>query len=164
MGTFNTYFLRNFQIHSRVLLTLVTIQFITSPWLIYLITRSLHLLTTFIPPRPLPLATTNLFSVSWAFFFQNPHTSEIIQYMSCSFWQTSLNIMPSRYSHSVANGRTSLFSYDWIILHLIYMKSVQKKSSHCQHNKNGLGDIDVTWQPRRVDWNVHVWTMMTSLY
>ena len=24
--------------------------------------------------------------------------------------------------------------------------------------------IDVTWQPWRVDWNVHVWTMMTSLY
>ena len=26
-----------------------------------------------------------------------------------------------------------------------------------------LHDIDVTWQPKRVDWNAHVWTM-TSLY
>ena len=25
-------------------------------------------------------------------------------------------------------------------------------------------DINVTWQPRRVDWNAHAWTMTTSLY
>ena len=24
--------------------------------------------------------------------------------------------------------------------------------------------MKVTWQPRRVDWNTHAWTMMTSLY
>ena len=29
---------------------------------------------------------------------------------------------------------------------------------------NSLNDIDVTWHPRTVDWNVHVWTMTTSLY
>ena len=38
----------------------------------------------------------------------------------------------------------------------IYMRSVQKKSSHCQYNENGSHDIDVTWQPRSVDWNVHM--------
>ena len=27
-----------------------------------------------------------------------------------------------------------------------------------------VGGIDVTWQPRTVDWNVHVWTMMPSVY
>ena len=35
-------------------------------------------------------------------------------------------------------------------------RSVQEKSSHCQYNENGLWDIDVTWQPRGVDWNVNV--------
>ena len=45
-----------------------------------------------------------------------------------------------------------------------YMRSAQKKSSHCYYNENSLGDIHVTWQPKRVDWNAHVWTMMTLLY
>ena len=31
-------------------------------------------------------------------------------------------------------------------------------------NENGLCDIDVTWQPRTVHWNVHARTTMTSLY
>lgn len=36
------------------------------------------------------------------------------------------------------------------------MRSVWKKPSYCQYNKNGLhGNIDVVWQLRRVDWNVH---------
>ena len=43
------------------------------------------------------------------------------------------------------------------------MRSVRKKSSCCQYNENGLCDINVTWQPRIVDWNAHAWTM-TSLY
>ena len=45
---------------------------------------------------------------------------------------------------------------------MVYTRSVQKKSNHCYHNENGLCDIAVTWQPRRVDWNVHVWTMTAS--
>ena len=32
-------------------------------------------------------------------------------------------------------------------------RSVPLKSSHCYHNKNSLCNTDVTWQPRRVDWN-----------
>ena len=32
------------------------------------------------------------------------------------------------------------------------MRSLQKKSSHCYYNKNGLCDIDVTW-PRRANCN-----------
>ena len=36
-----------------------------------------------------------------------------------------------------------------------YARSVQKKPSHCYFNENSLHDIDVTWQPRRVDWNAH---------
>ena len=27
-----------------------------------------------------------------------------------------------------------------------------------------LHNIDVSWQPRRLDWNAHAWMMMTSLY
>ena len=60
---------------------------ITSPELIYLITRNLYLLTSFTHFRyPLPLATTNLFPVSMGliFFFKVPHISEIIQYLSVS--------------------------------------------------------------------------------
>ena len=30
-------------------------------------------------------------------------------------------------------------------------------------NKNSLCNINVTWQPRRVDWTEHAWTMMKSL-
>ena len=36
----------------------------------------------------------------------------------------------------------------------IYMRSVWKKSSHCEY-ENGLNDIDVIWEPRRVDWTAH---------
>ena len=44
------------------------------------------------------------------------------------------------------------------------MRSAQKKSSHYQYSENGLSEIDIICQPRRVDRNVCVWTMMTSLY
>ena len=40
------------------------------------------------------------------------------------------------------------------------MRSVWKKSSHCSHNESGLPNIHVTWQPRRVDWNLHMWPMI----
>ena len=43
-------------------------------------------------------------------------------------------------------------------------RTALKKSSHCCYNKSSLCDIDVTWQPRTVDWKVHVWTMTASLY
>ena len=32
-------------------------------------------------------------------------------------------------------------------------KYEHKKSSHCQYNEDGLRNMDVTWQPRRVDCN-----------
>ena len=43
-------------------------------------------------------------------------------------------------------------------------RSVWKKSNHCYYNGNGLRDFNTTWQPGRVDWCAHAWTMMTSLY
>ena len=53
------------------------------------LTKSFDLLTHFThfsnPPHPLPLATTNLFSVSMCWvFFQTPYITEIIQYSSFS--------------------------------------------------------------------------------
>ena len=46
-------------------------------------------------------------------------------------------------------------TYNQIVLTNSTSKPVQKKSSH-QYNENGLHDINVTWQPRGVDWNAHV--------
>ena len=37
----------------------------------------------------------------------------------------------------------------------LYMRSLWKKSSHCYYTRNGLHHIDVSWQPRRVDWSAH---------
>ena len=37
----------------------------------------------------------------------------------------------------------------------IYIKGLPGKSLIIV-NKNDLHDINVTWQPRRVDWNAHV--------
>ena len=54
----------DFQMYNKVLLTLVTRLYMTSPELIYVITRSLYSLTTFTPSLTyhlLPQATTNLF-------------------------------------------------------------------------------------------------------
>ena len=39
-----------------------------------------------------------------------------------------------------------------------------EKSSHCYYKKDGLHNIDITRQPKRVDWNVYVSAMTTSLY
>ena len=46
----------------------------------------------------------------------------------------------------------------------VYMRLAWKKSNHCKCSENGFRDINVTWQPRRVDWNAHVWTITRSLY
>ena len=65
--------LRNFKTHNIVLLTIVTMLYFTSPWLIYFITGILYLLppfTHFTHPPPLsPLTTTNLFSLSMSLVF-----------------------------------------------------------------------------------------------
>ena len=45
-----------------------------------------------------------------------------------------------------------------------HTRSVWNKPSHRWYNQNGLHSIDVTWRPRRVDWNARAWTMATSQY
>ena len=54
--------------------------------------------------------------------------------------------------------------YITVVLPSYSMRCVQKKPSHCSYNKNGSCDISVTWQPGRLDWNAHVWTITRSLY
>ena len=74
---FRGYSLSNFQIHHAAVLARVIIFCITSPRLIYLITKSSYLLTTFIqfpsptPPVPLTLVTTDLISFHffWILFY-----------------------------------------------------------------------------------------------
>ena len=57
-----------------------------------------------------------------------------------------------------------LHEVTWFWKWVWYMRSVQKKPTHCWYSENGLCNIDVTWQPRREEWNARVWSMMTSLY
>ena len=71
MSTFKTCFLRNFQICSAVLLTVVTMLSMTPPWLIFFIAGSLHPLTPFThftqSPHPHHWQPSQ-FSVSLSFF------------------------------------------------------------------------------------------------
>ena len=85
MRTFKIYSLSNFQVYNTVLLTMVTMLYTTSLGLIHLIIRGLHLLTIFpcfthppLQPLPLPLPTTNLFSLRAFFFFQILHISKVV--------------------------------------------------------------------------------------
>ena len=70
LRTFKIYSLSSFQICNIILLIIVAILYITSPWCIYFMTESLYLFTLFThfahPPYP-SLATSNLVSVSMSF-------------------------------------------------------------------------------------------------
>ena len=72
ISAFQIYLLRNFQIGNTVSLTVVAILCIIISWYVYnIITGSFYLLTlSFISTfhAPVPLATINLVSVSWAWF------------------------------------------------------------------------------------------------
>ena len=60
MRTFRICSFSNFQIYHTVVLTIVIMMYIASPILIYLITVSLYLLTTFVPfAHPSPPASGN---------------------------------------------------------------------------------------------------------
>ena len=59
---FKIYYLNNFSSISTVLLTIVTMLYITSPELIYHLTKSLHPLYNIYFPHPWALETTSLLS------------------------------------------------------------------------------------------------------
>ena len=124
------FYVNNFQICNTILLIIATMVFITSPWLLYFITRSLYLLTPFTHfthlPLPTSLETTILLSVWigfwWSFClfaFKIPHIHEIIQYLSFSVWIVSLSIIPSGPFILPQMVRFHPF-YEWIIFHCIY--------------------------------------------
>ena len=111
--SFKVYSLSNFQACNTVLLTIVTMLYITSPGLTY--NRNLYLFipfTLFSHPHLLP--SVSLQSVLciyefWGFFLFHIK-SEITQYLSFSVWLISLIIASSRSIHVVANGKIS-FSF-----------------------------------------------------
>ena len=79
-------------------------------------------------PRPLPLKTTNLFSVLMGsvfsfffffFFFKILYIIEIIRCLSFYVWLISLDMVPSRPIQVVTRGRISFF-YSWIIFHWMW--------------------------------------------
>ena len=90
--------------------------------------------------------TTNLyFSIPSQFSYSppNPLPSDNHQSVLCSYESISI-----------------VFVHLFCILDSTFTRSVQENTRHCYFNENSLCNIDVACQPRRVDWNVHVWTMM----
>ena len=70
--------------------------------------------------NPSCLWQSPIYFVYVGFFFQIPHISEFIQYLSSSIRFISLNVMPWRFIHSVPNSRISFFCIDekYYILHI----------------------------------------------
>ena len=117
MRNFKIYSPNDFQICNIVLLTLVTMLYITSPWLIYFITGSLYLLTPFTHfiHHPCPPTSGNHESVLCIyepdvlllfldFMYKWDH---MVFYLSFSVWPMSLSIMPSRFIYTPTNGKIS---------------------------------------------------------
>ena len=104
------FFICNFQIYNRVL-TIITMLYITSPELTYLIAVSFHLLTTFTHyPHPQPPACVDHPSVLcicqlviFRFYLL------VRSYSICFLWVILLSIMPSRSIHVGASGKISFF-------------------------------------------------------
>ena len=115
LKTFKIYSLSNFQISNTVLLTVVTILYITSPELVYFITSTLYHLGHYPPPRPCSVAELIFFSD----YVLSPQISEIIWYLALSVCFISLSIMSSRSIHVVINSNISCFV--WLILCCVYI-------------------------------------------
>ena len=59
----------------------------------------------------------------------------------------------SVYSLGIGGGEEhNMYKYG----HTQHTRSIQQKSNHCEYNEDSLCYINVTWQPRRLDWNVCV--------
>ena len=90
---------------------LLTMQCIISSELTQFIMESLYPLTNIYPlSTPYPRVTTEiLFDPTSLTLLQNPHISEIIQYLSSQVWLISLSIMSSRFICVDKNSRISFF-------------------------------------------------------
>lgn len=87
MRTFKTHCLQNFQMYTTVLSTVVPTLCITALGCIYVVTESLHFLTTF---THFALPATNLSCFYTFYFFLVSRTSEITWYSFCSVGLISL--------------------------------------------------------------------------
>ena len=109
MRTFKIYSLSNFQIYSRVLVTIVTMLYVTSPVLIYSYNWKFF---PFDHLHPFPLTTRlpeSLGNINLFCFYGCSVLRFHIQYLSLSVWLNSFSIMPSKSIHVVTNSRISFF-------------------------------------------------------
>ena len=107
--TFKIYPLSNFPVCKTELLTIVSMLYIRFQELIHPITGSWYPSTNVSPFHP-PVAPNNNSSTLYVYEFNFlAHVSEIIQYLSFSFWFISLSIMLSRSIYIVTSGGISLF-------------------------------------------------------
>ena len=112
--TYKIYSFSNFQIYNMVLSTAVTILCIIFPELVYFITESLYLLTSFIHFMPSflsPASNKNqsvlcAYEIAVCLLFKILHISKIVQYLSSSLWFILLSVMSSSSIHILMNGRT----------------------------------------------------------
>ena len=134
--TFKIYFFSKFQFCNTVLLTTVTMLYITCSWFIYFITGILYLLipfTHFTYPANLllPLATPSLFSISkigFVFFCFFHSTYKWNHIVFVFLWVISLSIIPSKFIHVVANGKISFFL--WLSSIPLYICTTAPLSTH----------------------------------
>ena len=129
----------SFQTCDTVLLAIVIMLYIISPWPTYFITEVCYLfdpLSSIYPTPPSISPTTtsgNHYSVLCLYelgvlglcccCFNSPCISEIIQYLSSSDWLISLTIMPSRSIHIITNSKILCFLWYWIVFHCVYVAS-----------------------------------------
>ena len=89
MRNLRIYSVSSFHLYHTAKLSVFTMLYIILLVFIYLITRSLYLLDIFLhfpPPQTLPLVTRNLFHFYIILFICFPHSGEIIQSLSLSYF------------------------------------------------------------------------------
>ena len=119
MKTFKIYSLINFQIYTTILLTIVTMLYITSPGPIYFITGSLYLLTIFThftrPPHPFSVNHQSvlciyelIFTCLFALFLDSTCKRDrtVFVFFYLTYFTQHNALKPI---HVVANGKISLF-------------------------------------------------------
>ena len=112
MRTFKISTLSKSEIFSTVLVTIVTVLYITSPWHNYFITGILYLLTSFTHlshpgTLPLPLTITNLFSVSINLILLFKFHIQVRSYSICLSLTYFTWHMPSSFIRVIVNGKIS---------------------------------------------------------
>lgn len=63
-----------------------------------------------------------------------------------------LPLLEGQFRHLLVRFQKGLLDVDFINVSVYEVRL--EKSSHGQHNENGLRDIDGTWRLRTVDWSV----------